>query len=44
MSTIGQVKRMLRIQALEAAKREDYRTRTLFRKSISKIRLRGTSL
>ena len=28
MSTIGQVRRMLRIQALEAAKREDYRTRT----------------
>ena len=26
MSTIGQVRRMLRIQALEAAKREDYRT------------------
>ena len=28
MSTIGQVRRMLRIQSLEAAKREDYRTRT----------------
>lgn len=32
MSTIGQVKRMLRIQALEAAKREDYRTRTRIQK------------
>lgn len=32
MSTIGQVRRMLRIQALEAAKREDYRTRTHFPK------------
>lgn len=30
MSTIGQVRRMLRIQALEAAKREDYRTRTRY--------------
>lgn len=27
MSTIGQVRRMLRIQTLEAAKREDYQTR-----------------
>lgn len=44
MSTIGQVRRMLRIQALEAAKREDYRTRTRFRKSISRIRLQGISL
>lgn len=32
MSTIGQVRRMLRIQALEAAKREDYRTRTRVQK------------
>lgn len=32
MLTIGQVRRMLRIQALEAAKREDYRTRTRVQK------------
>lgn len=32
MSTIGQVRRVLRIQALEAAKREDYRTRTRVQK------------
>lgn len=32
MSTIGQVRRMPRIQALEAAKREDYRTRTRVQK------------
>lgn len=32
MSTIGQVRRMLRIQALEAAKREDYQTRTRVQK------------
>lgn len=32
MSTIGQVRRMLRIQALEVAKREDYRTRTRVQK------------
>lgn len=32
MSTIGYVRRMLRIQALEAAKREDYRTRTRVQK------------
>lgn len=44
MSTIGQVRRMLRIQALEAAKREDYRTRTRVQKSTSRIRLRGISL
>lgn len=44
MSTIGQVRRMLRIQALEAAKREDYRTRTRVQKIYIRIRLRGISL
>lgn len=32
MSTIGQVRRMLRIQALEAAKRKDYLERTRVQK------------
>ena len=32
MSTIGQVRRMLRIQALEAAKRKDYLERTCVQK------------
>lgn len=44
MSTIGQVRRMLRIQALEAAKREIIGDVLVFRKSISRIRLRGISL
>lgn len=32
MSTIGQVRRMLRIQALEVAKRKDYLERTRIQK------------